>query len=128
MIGASTCDKLRDNLSLRRGKLTNMSDDISRSIASAVSQVVQRAVDQALSCLPITSTSATPSLSATFISTTSSLLESPKAGKNVSEQNFSLQASTGTSKATIWQGSTKSHNRLKENVCRTGDFPNTSLM
>ena len=51
-----------------------------RSIASAVSQVVQRAVVQALSHLPIT-TSANPSSSATFISTTNSLLESPKAGK-----------------------------------------------
>ena len=127
MIGASTCDKSRDDLSLRRGKLTNMSDNISRSIASAMSQVVQRAVDQALSGLPITSSSATPSLSGTFVSTTSSLLESPKAGKNVLEQNFSLQASTSTSKATVWQGSTKSRNELKENVCGTGDFPNTSL-
>ena len=48
MIGASTCDKQRDDLRLRRRKLTNTSDDISRSIASAMSQVAQRAVDQAL--------------------------------------------------------------------------------
>ena len=34
MIGACTCDKSHDDLSLRHGKLTNMSDDISRSIAS----------------------------------------------------------------------------------------------
>ena len=37
MIGASTCDKSHDDLSLRHGKLTNMSDEISRSITSAVS-------------------------------------------------------------------------------------------
>ena len=52
MIGASTCDKPRDDLCLRRRKLTNTSDDISRSIASAMSQVAQRAVDQALSIDP----------------------------------------------------------------------------
>ena len=52
---------------VRRGKLTNMSDNTSRSITSAMSQVVQRAVDQALSRLPITSTNATPSSSATYI-------------------------------------------------------------
>ena len=68
-----------------------MSDDISRSIASAVSQVVQlRAVDQAL---------------------TINRYWSPKAGKNASEQNFSLPAST--------------RNGQKEHVCRTGDFANT---
>ena len=52
MIGASTCDKQRDDLHLRRRKLTNTSDDISRSIATAMSQVAQRAVDQALSIDP----------------------------------------------------------------------------
>ena len=59
MISASSCDKSHDDLSLRHRKLTNMSDDIhvSRSIASAMSQAVQRAVDQAPSRLPITSTS-----------------------------------------------------------------------
>ena len=67
MIGASTCDKSHEDLSLRRNSQTMW-----WSIASAVSQVVQRAVDQAPSRLPITSTSATSSSSATSISTTSS--------------------------------------------------------
>ena len=52
MIGASSCDKSHDDLSLRHGKLTNMSDDLSRSIASAASQAVQRAVAQALAHHP----------------------------------------------------------------------------
>ena len=50
-------------------------DDISRSIASAASQAVQRAVNQALSRLPFTPTSATSSSSATSISTTSSTFD-----------------------------------------------------
>ena len=58
MIGARTCDKSHGNLSLRRQKLTNTSEDVSRSIASAVSEV-QRAVNQALAHHPaIASTSA----------------------------------------------------------------------
>ena len=43
-----------------------------RTIFQGQSQAVQRAVDQPLSRLPITSTSATPSSSATSISTTNS--------------------------------------------------------
>ena len=61
------------DLCFRRGKLSNMSDDISRSIASAVSQVVQlRAVDQAL---------------------TINRYWSPKAGKNASGYNTDNQTS-----------------------------------
>ena len=72
MIGASTCDKSHDNLSLRHGKLTNnVGRYISRSIASAVSQAAQRAVNQAPRRLPFTSTSVTSSSSATSISTMS---------------------------------------------------------
>ena len=48
-------------------------------------------------------------------------------GQNESEQNFSLPASTCTSKETDWQGTTRSRNGQKENVGRTGHFANTCM-
>ena len=48
IIIASTCDKSRVDLSLAWETDPNMSVEFSRSIASAMSQVVQRAVDEAL--------------------------------------------------------------------------------